>query len=31
MKLYDKINLVENNIDEYRLITYNYEEEFNEF
>jgi hypothetical protein len=31
MKLYDKINLVENNIDEYRLITYDYEEEFNEF
>jgi hypothetical protein len=27
MKLYDKINLVENNIDEYKLITYNYEEE----
>jgi hypothetical protein len=25
MKLYDKINLIENNIDEYRLITYNYE------
>ena len=31
MKLYDKINLIENNIDEYKLITYNYEEEFNEF